>query len=564
MKQRLNYVIGFLVIIICFLFAGKTTHAATLKQGWVPGEVTGHFKAITNNYTDFDSASNLYLDKDSNLWMISKDSIATTTTTYQTAGFKVTRCVEGTKTPIESDFFVLIKNDSHRTDIYGKTGDEYYVSYHKFSKELILSQIQRVSPEWYNDIVRNENEIYIKFDSIIRVITRDKFNEEKYQETNSGKLEPISKTDDILKNVGKVENGKICYEGYLTFTEHEFKTDSRDAYGNRVNWSNATNQKIANRFNNFFLFSPFGPPKESTYVDDATDMVLLSKPNYWTSNESKTGDYIIGEGIPTSEDIVNKVGANLWIGSYGYNKVVVKHNYSIKIKFNFTDAKYLLSNSSNEWVPVTSMEKEIVVTKENFYYTLNNLWVRGLKNIKVYNETYPTGNLKYSVNHTIAIDAVAHRDSGDYNLFIESDRLNPETVIGDTKASHAKILEVGQHLLEVTIDKEFREPSLAGLEEKLTVEMYDYIDKNMSYFKSLFPDIQVRNDRLAIDGKVYMDDTWTYDVIEAETIDIDELPMYEATAQYTIPKSVKNGTYPTYMQVEYASYIPNGNGAVYA
>ena len=86
----------------------------------------------------------IFLDNMGNLWFVSDDGKHPSKTRYGTNGFRITRCLAGTRTPVEEDFFVIKKSgESDHTDYYTTaSGEERVTSYWKLSEEDILSYIR--------------------------------------------------------------------------------------------------------------------------------------------------------------------------------------------------------------------------------------------------------------------------------------------------------------------------------------------------------------------------------------------------------------------------------------
>ena len=250
------------------------------------------------------STTTPWRDESGNIWIPTVDHQRTSNIYYQTAGFTVTRCVLGTQTPIEDEYFTVIFTGAIQ-DV--PIGDGFTTSAFMLSESEIMRKVGQVG-SWLADIESGQ-QCYLKIDAIM--IT---FNDNYPEPANMSGIVMSDNNQDYMVNPLNPHPGV-----YDKFTKDELKYNT---YG----W--AYPELIDTHFDHYVLYC--GAEEELPPEDD--ELVYNGKKDatYFTWNTSD--EYDLSLGIPSGEDITNGVEIDAWYGDLAIGKHAVSKQY--KISYN--------------------------------------------------------------------------------------------------------------------------------------------------------------------------------------------------------------------------------------
>lgn len=510
---------------------------ASAEEEYVP-ELPPELEEKLNESLD----ESLYLDGDGTLWFVTDDAKRGTKTFYRTAGFVITRCKAGTKDPIPEDFFSVSVDEPYREDYYlDSTGNERVTAYFRFDEQFILECVREESEEWYQDIIKKEKDIYLKFDGIM-MVCRESTVGGATKITESGMLENVSDSTSKVK----VIDGQVQYKGDLYFSAYDLMHNSG------VNWSSGTSG-AESHFNKYFMYSDVGSGSDSISISGGTSMDFSVDMNYVTGNTSLYNEYILGKGVPTSESIVNEISCDEWVGTYSYTQYNVKRVCTVTIYFTFEKC-YLYRDGG--WVPIKyTFTKKYEVTLDGYFALLSNLKLLDLESAVVFNDAYPDGYIKYTNNKEIPWEAVVYDKNGNEISLNNNSTYNLNNNLTEEIAKQHVSLDMTETYKSVS------GPSFYGA---TLGHLFDAMQKYMENFdvSGFLPTLEVRSDYLSIDGVTVMNNEWKEKISEPDIKHINTnvpKPQFEETQTVVIPSTVKNGVYPTKMRVYFDYMYPTGN-----
>lgn len=112
--------------------------------------------------------------------------LQTSSVHYKTVGWTITRCVLGTREPIEEQYLTVRFNDALED-----VGDEWTQSTYMLSEAELLSRIASVSGEWLADI-QSKKTCYLKFDAVMICVDDSKTDDDG---KNSGSMNSENNQD---------------------------------------------------------------------------------------------------------------------------------------------------------------------------------------------------------------------------------------------------------------------------------------------------------------------------------------------------------------------------------
>ncbi len=289
-------------------------------------------------------------------------------------------------------------------------------------------------------------------------------------------------------------------------------------------------------------------PGTGTNVHKVDHMSGRNYPIYKTYNTS--GEFNLGEGIPSGESFTNGVKADVWYGVYGWTKVEGDYIIPVTVTFSGTWYRYTLefNGYDEDGDPEYSVEKEdydwtnsytFYLTRSYLYYYLSYIDTSILDNLVVQNGCFDSDK---TYTNGISVEAEGVHDDEDvtYTTYYSS---NEE--LHTIKPSAAPEVDMGY-----CSPSSFNPTSYEGLaEEELG-------------------GVTVWNDYLSINGKTYIDNQKVTgsdqennkkavaptpkDIEEADY----EAVQYENTQGVTIPKEIRNASYTTTLNATYKSLLP--------
>lgn len=285
------------------------------------------------------------------------DHRKTSSVHYKTVGWTVTRCILGTKTPIDDQYFTLSFNDALED-----VGDVWTTSEYMISEAQVMSRISEVDGSWLADIQGDsEQPCYLKFDAVMICIDDSKSD---FSGKYSGEM--LSETNQDYLSYPLAD-----YPGvWDKFTKDDLKYNT---YG----W--AAPASIDTHFDIYLLYNG-GKPKEPVISADwyrdiywyspidgkynqdnaSTIKSSLMRPKFCTWNTSDV--YNLHEDIPSGEDITNYEYINnkelvQKINSKEIDLLQEKADGCIKMMFG-TNSNTILSDYDNTERSMLNLFKE--------------------------------------------------------------------------------------------------------------------------------------------------------------------------------------------------------------
>jgi len=282
------------------------------------------------------------------------------------------------------------------------------------------------------------------------------------------------------------------------------------------------------------------------------------KPEFYTYNYSKDNQFVLGDGIPTSETVINGYEAYEW-----YGEAVLQSSGAEKV-YNFSGN---ISWVEKAWVSYEGMNPEggyyiefprsesyrFQVLREVAYWHTGWIALYDLNNVKDFNEVYPP--IPTSTESRIRNIPYYSRITTDFDVTINGIDLSTTT----------------QDLWEPDASWHVNWPILKGSDRTINVSAdtkTDAINKFIAAAESRVPansEIEVRNDKIRVNGKAYMSDHWyKYGDYKAEKghinsyfdVEEEEYGLEKDETGIIIPPDVPNGKYYTDITVKYEQMIP--------
>lgn len=496
------------------------------------------------------------ISPDGDIILTTYDHRKTSSVHYKTVGWTVTRCILGTKTPIEDQYFTVRFNDAVED-----VGDVWTTSEYMIPEAQVMERIAEVDGSWLADIQGDsEQTCYLVFDAIMICIDDSKDEMEKY----SGFM--ISE-----KNQDYSINDLARYPGVWD----KFNMD--DLINNTYNWAAPSSIQTHRRIylpykkgkpkepmvnNNWYRDIYWYSPIDGKYNSDNSTMIPSSylRPRFYTWNTSEV--YDLHDGIPSGEDITNGYGADGWCGhervshyeeerTYRLSYDLVYHTYEPEYDYDSEGNRYQVGTLDIvHHVPTTYDVKR----KADYYYAAY-LDLYELDETYVYNSVYPGDEISYKAPQSANIRTILDGESSP--AAVDNWETDPEKHIR-WPAEYTETIE---------IDCGEGEGSVTDMQAKLDVYLYDDVIDSWDYIK----EVSSWNDLVEINGTKYLDDevvTHANDTSKirgseteasmktqgglryTETV-TDNYMFHEQEKTVTIPKDVANGAYATDLEVQY-------------
>ena len=306
---------------------------------------------------------------------------------YRTLGFTIAdgfRDEDGTirETDISKEFSWALAD--HRNDFsVRELGNGIIETTWEIPYETVMEMIKSTSAEWYNRVMNPEGEVFLIFDAIIAVQDKNKYPEDIFS--------------------GEAWSGYMTPDGqYIGALWDKYNYDElKGMYG----WDN---RYFDNHFDQILVIA-VGPkdeelgdpddPEPPEYYFDFQKLIGKDAPEFVTYNYSTTGQFDLGDGIPTSESVTNGYNADEWYG-WAY----VCRRKPVTKKWNFSGNISWKEGSGNFYPDKFGNQVEVMYTKkEDYQYTVERTvryWYVGgasfhtLDHVQTENEVF-TGHLPY-------------------------------------------------------------------------------------------------------------------------------------------------------------------------
>lgn len=317
-----------IVFSVLLLIAGITVYAAekeweSVHNSLYQDPITGDFKFSS---TDREKVSTVY---------------------YKTQGFTIT-AVGSDGQLMGEDYRITLaltgnymEDDKEATEVAGYNTYTYTIPY-----DEILKLIFEKNQDWYNSIVNPTREVKIQVDAIIAVYDKSKYGMDEWSGilnsngTYVGDLWDLNNWED-LKNLWNWRDPN-CFDSH---------------YGKQL----------------VIVPEPVPPPDDNKNDNNLGDPIVLGKeePEFYVYNYSTSGQFELGDGIPTSEYVTNGYTADGWYGTATVNNKSARRTYYFNgwIGWSETievedDAVTLVDENGTAYHPTI----EVSVTKREPYY----------------------------------------------------------------------------------------------------------------------------------------------------------------------------------------------------
>lgn len=541
MKQILKRT-GCLLLALCIVVGGLACY-------------TGQVQAVSAvRYAWRDDMGNIILQ--------TSDHRKTSSVHYKTVGWTITRCVLGTREPIEDQYITVRFNDALED-----VGGEWTQSSYMLSESEFLSRIAAASGEWLADI-QSKKTCYLKFDAVMICVDDSK---SEMMGKNSGSMNSEANQDYSPNPRAKYPGvwDKFTYEDLMNNTYGWYSPESiRTHYDIYLLYNGGEEEEpevVSDWYRNIYFFGTMG--SRSPYNADNAQLIdsASMKPRYYTWNTSD--EYDLSQGIPTGEDITNGAGADLWCGYERVSRYEETRYYTLSYDliyheespiYETTEDGVYVRDENGDKIEIGKDDIEchvpvsFTVPRTADYYYAAALSLYELDEADVYNSVYPGDMIAYpngrSANIKSILDGVE----------------NPEQT-GATPDPDSHIKWPQAYTATIQHDCGTKAGVDAYVEE-LKVHLYDDVIDSWDYIK----EVSSWNDLVEVNGTKYLDDevvTHANDTRKVrgsqgsafktegqlrflETV-TDNFGFYEQEKTVTIPKDVANGAYSTQMDVVY-------------
>ena len=295
MKKRLS--LKNILITLC------TVSIASLSIGIIANALTAETKNVY-----FDPATN-------NIIFTSTDKMKSSDTFYRTLGFTISDGMWDSNGNLVDtglgEFNIALEDPANdrETREYQQNGVTMVETKWTIPYDVVLEKIAATSPEWYNKLNNPTGDVHLKLDALIGV-----------NDPNKNSLDPNGEYfAGLLNATTAAASGEVWgKEGLAGFS----------SYADLI----AKYPWIAPYIDEHMLQALTLLLKEEPEITNPAEMIDSSlagiitngevyarigkdAPDYWTYNYNPTGQFDIGDGIPTSEDVTNGYEADRWYGN---------------------------------------------------------------------------------------------------------------------------------------------------------------------------------------------------------------------------------------------------------
>ncbi|MEE1255549.1 MAG: hypothetical protein UHN47_03420 [Lachnospiraceae bacterium] len=328
------------------LLVGITVYAAgteweSIHDGLYQDPITGNFKYES---IDRKKASNVY---------------------YKTQGFTITAVGPDGQLMGENYQITVPLTGPYVIDEESETGVAGYKKYtYTIPYDEILKLIFEKNKDWYNSIVNPVGEVKIQVDAIIAVHDKNKYGSSFPW---SGRLNPS--TGEYQGDLWDLNNWKDLKHLWGWRDPNCF--DSH--YGKQMVIVPAPPPPPEDDEEDEDPVDPVDPVDPEDPFDPYNPRTVIGKeePEYYTYNYSTSGQFDIGDGIPTSEYVTNGYTADGWYGTATVNNKKARKTYyyngwiswpeTIKVE---DDSVTLTDGNGNTYHPTV----DVAVTRREPYY----------------------------------------------------------------------------------------------------------------------------------------------------------------------------------------------------
>lgn len=505
---------------------------------------------------------------------------------YQTVGFDVS----DPDNPERSVRFSVEKEDLVSAETVTPVDSVRNKYERTIDYNTLVKLIQKSYPDWAEEIVSSDYAA-LQFDAILCIhMWLDLNGDGVYQDTVSCALDTVT---------GNIQFGRA----YTKYGENYVAGDLE------ANWQllgtaehhpqlAALKPFVATHFNYVVYMNgkkptvnptPTPTPTPATNSDFVTTIGSLSKTEYSTYNYDPTGQFVLGDGIPTDEDVTNGYRAWSWFGGADIcRKDNVSKTWTFKGTVSVTvhtkepevvyyDPKNPKKGFYIEYVDaefnMSDIDVTVNVTRSVGYWYLGKDTVNGfgganfykLSTVTAKNNVFQGGTRNYSYSDSVDISVTCNgvdlASNSSYSMIADN---NWHIDWASALVNSNETFNVGE--LHIDVDKDEK-----GAIHSLNTTAYNMVKAEAENRIKASSEIRVRNDELRVDGHTYMSSDWyqyknfsknfgaantAYDINDGDHTVVGA----ESTGK--IPATIANGDYATTVKATYTQASGTGRSTI--
>lgn len=258
--------------------------------------------------------------------------------------------------------------------------------------DVIMAEIKSTSPEWYDRIMNPSGEVYLKLDAIIAVFDEAKGGWSGFFDHLTG--EWIGQ----LWNKDTYEALKTLYGWDPSFFDNHYDQALVIAVGladGSLTLEDLLDMGIDEETAKELL-EKFGPPEpEGDTPEDLADFskyIGKDAPYFVTYNYSTSGQFDLGDGIPTSEDVTNGYNSDEWYGwAYVYRRKPVTRQWHFSGNVSWDDTyEYEDGFGDTKTITLTkTVPYDYTVERSVRYWYVGGAAFHTLDHVQTENEVFP-------------------------------------------------------------------------------------------------------------------------------------------------------------------------------
>ena len=264
--------------------------------------------------------------------------------------------------------------------------------------EVVMEQIKATSPEWYNRVMSPNGEVYLKLDAIIAVNDPNKYPTGEAGESFSGFYNPLFGWIGEFWDKYNMQELYTLYGWDPSYFDNHFDQALVIAVGlanGDLTLEDLLDMGIDEETAKKMLeeLHPDDPDPDSP--DDLADFkkkIGKDTPYFVTYNYSTSGQFDLGDGIPTSESVTNGYDADEWYGwalAYRRKPVTRRWKFSGNTSWD-TRHSYLDQFNNTQYYTIThNTWYSYTVERTVRYWYIAGADFQTLNRIQTENDVFP-------------------------------------------------------------------------------------------------------------------------------------------------------------------------------
>lgn len=341
------------------------------------------------------ASEELYFDNDGNLYYITREIKASSSTKYYTIGWIIKRYDMPIDVPGQQ--YVIVTKSNYKPDMVDPEDSKYVYCYYKSDKEEILSAVRTVSSEWYLNLQRYGDTVYI--DSVMTVL------------------------EDGVQQGFLYQGGEYTGEVYFDY----------EGIAGARSWASPESLKV--NFDMSVEFPVLYMPM-AAYVSSFKQEWQTISSSFFSSSSNGSDDYDIENGIPSGEKMYIKGSASKVIYMVSLKKATGQMTIDVKVPVT-----YIL-----KWTDYYGVEREetrvvncyYTVKRPFSYYSYDSYTEKKLTGVQI-NSTLFSGekNIPINISGSDDIDkgSIKYGYMGEHMLgydILEIEEIGPIVLTSDT------------------------------------------------------------------------------------------------------------------------------------